>query len=415
MYYLLFIVYLLVCCYFTGRNRFIKQSGLPLRVITGLFLLRIATGIFSGYMLKHYYGLSNDSWTFNLNGWSEYHLLMSDPKKFILGIGHSNYNTYNNFFGSEYSYWNDLRELILLKILAILDIFTRGNYYINTLFINVAGFFGSVAIYRIFSAVYTAGKRAALIGSFLLPSTLLFTSIILKDVLIFWALGIFCYALYGSIEKKLTRNRSIILLLSFIFLLLMRSYIALVIVPAAVAWLICKRYNRPAIVFSLVLILGLTGITILQFTGTFNAFELVTGKHAAFMALGKAQTDLPPLSLQPYAGSFVSNMPAAVEHAFLRPHLFEFKQSSLIILSIEVLAYVFLFLLMLIFYKKQSAALFPWFSISLALAGLLLIGYIVPNAGAIIRYRCIFLPYLLIPVFAHINFQKYRRRKYISR
>ena len=71
--------------------------------------------------------------------------------------------------------------------------------------------------------------------------------------------------------------------------------------------------------------------------------------------------------------------------------------------------YQLLFVLFLFFRVKQAdrpGRLFVFFGIFLTLTVFLNIGYIVTNLGSIVRYRSIYLPLLITPLLAGIDWVK---------
>lgn len=356
----------------------------------------------------------SDYWFFNKEGWDEHHRLVKSPLAFIRNITYSYYDTHNNFFGSENSFWNDLRGNILIKSIAILDLFTGGNYYINSIFFNLFGFFGCLALYRTFADVYPLKKIQVAIGCFLLPSTLLFSSGIHKDVVVFSMVAFYCYLLYFSLKEKFTFKRILLLVLTLLLILLMRSYVMIALIPASFAWIACaKKRVNPWVIFPSVYagcVLLLSAMQLVR--PSFQPLTVVTARQQAFFALPQARSQVALDTLQPAIGSFIENAPQALNNAVAKPYLFEFP--GLLYLNafaLEVIIYGLLLLLMIVFYERHRTGPFPFFTIAFAFTIFMLVGYIVPNAGSIVRYRSIFYPLLLVPVFCHINFKKLRRKK----
>lgn len=411
MYYLLFTLYLLLLCFLVNRIRFIKHAGLDKRTVTGLFLLKVGAGIAIGWISQHYYSQGNDYWNLNRDGWEEYQLLIHDPKHFITSLFHSPYaDKYGNFFNSVGSYWKDLGYNIIIKILAVLNAATRGNYYINSLFFNFFGFFGHVALYRVFIHIYKRSKWLVVTGCFLLPSTLYFSSGIHRDCIVFALLGLFCYAWYFSIrEKKFSPARIVLILLSLAGLLCIRNYVVLALLPATVALYIAgTKKLQPLKVFALVY--AAVFIVIMAMTALFPSgqpLKIITQKQKDFFDLPVAASQLPMDTLRPELSSFAENAPQAANHAFLRPYPWEFTGTFLLPLAIEWSIYLLLFLLMLVKYRRHTALYTPFilFGFFLAVSLLLFAGYIVPNAGSLVRYRSLYLPFLITPLLCSIEWR----------
>ncbi|MGF2413927.1 MAG: hypothetical protein ACQUYJ_16465, partial [Ferruginibacter sp.] len=86
-------------------------------------------GLVIGWVSYNVYGKGNDYWNVNRDGWIEYQLLLTNPKEYFTNIFHSQYSQgYSGVFDSFQSFWNDLRNNIITKILSVFNIFSRGNY-----------------------------------------------------------------------------------------------------------------------------------------------------------------------------------------------------------------------------------------------------------------------------------------------
>ena len=200
--YLLFLLYFILSGYWVLNMRFVRSSGLSTEILTGLFILKISAGVLIGWISTNWYAQGNDYWTLNREGWLEHLSLLNDPKKFITDIFQSPYNDkYSGFFSSVGSYWNDLKNNIIIKILALLNFLSRGNYYINSIFFNALSFVGTIALLKVFLHISDRNKKAAITGCFLIPTTLYFSSGIHKDLVVFTMLCFYIYALFFLLKK----------------------------------------------------------------------------------------------------------------------------------------------------------------------------------------------------------------------
>ena len=246
MTYLLLILYFALACWLIPKMKFVQNSGLTPVSIRTLFVLKVLAGFALGWISLHYYGhkpSDNDYWKMNGEGWQEYQLLLHNPKEYFTNLFNSPYaNGYSGFFNSMQSYWNDLRNNLVIKMVSVFDIFSQRNYHINSIFINTIGFFGHVALFRLFSKLYQNRRIQLIIGCFLLPSMLYFSSGLHKDAIVFTSLAIFLYAFRAVVdEKHWTGKRACFIILSLLALLLIRSYIFMLLIPAVVAYYLCKK------------------------------------------------------------------------------------------------------------------------------------------------------------------------------
>ncbi len=411
MYYFLFVIYFFACCYFITKIKFIQHSGLSTKVVLLLFITKITAGIIGG-LVSHFLMHDNtDQYGYTLQGLVEYENLIHHPKIFFTDSLPAAYaNNLGEFFGSQNSFWNDLRNNILIKTIGVLNILSRGNYYINSLFFNVVGFFGHVALFRVFKHIFPKQHWTIIVGCFLLPSSLYYSSLIGKDMMVFTALCIFCYALYFSLVNGFTKKRITYLLLSFICVLLIRNFIAVILLPCACAWHVSSWYKiKPAKVFGTLFLLAIAAIVLSQFLPEkYDPLNIVVKKQQAFFSLGIAKSQYQNDTLQPTIKSFVTAAPTSLRHSFLSPYPTEFDNIYLNGFALEIILYLLLVLMMIVFHSKNNKGIHAFIIFCFVFTFLIFLfsGYITTNAGALVRYRSIYFPFIIVNVLCGINWNR---------
>jgi len=411
--YLLFAVYLVVLCWLLLRIPFVKNAGISSRVVLGLFLIKILAGIAIGWIAIHVYGPGNDYWDTNDYAREEYQLLLTNPGKYFTNLFTSDYQGgYAGIFSSFDSYWNDLRSNIIVKLVSVFNIFSRCDYYINSLFFNFIVFFGHVILYRVFIKLFPAKQLLVIIGCFLLPSMLYFSSGIHKDGIVFLLLAMLVYSVYQSLLKnKFSVKRLLIIIISLALLFLIRSFIFLALLPALFAWVLAAKTNwRAGWTFAAVyLVTGSLFFNINTLTGKIDPPGIITKKQTEYLALTGAATKIELTPLQPTFKSFASNAPQALNHALLRPYIWELPVRSMLPLCIELFIYQLLLLVFIFFRSKDADPAnipFLFFATCFTISVLLIIGYIVPNLGSLVRYRSLYLPLLITPILCSLDWER---------
>lgn len=407
MLYFLFALYLAGGCYLVNRIPFVKNTGLGSATIIILFILKVCAGLFIGWMSQKFYPQGNDYWNLNTAGQKEHQLLLTDPALFFKEILVSSYqNGYEGFFNAVGTYWNDLKNTMIAKLLAVFNIFSRGNYYINSLYFNFFGFFGHVALYRIFSDIYKTRKWALVAGCFLLPSTLYFSSGIHKDLIVFCMLGLFSYSLYFSLKKGFKARYIFMLLISFTGLLLIRNFLAIAIIPASIGLVSCFYLKKNGlIIFTSVYLICFALLLLLHaIYPAIDPLQIILQRQQDFLNLPNASSQLQAITLEPTVKSFIINAPQAIANGFFRPAIWNAETRFLIPLAIEWQLYILTALLMFIFYKKSDTTgkYFLYWGLFVACSMILLTGYIVPNTGSLVRYRSLYLPFIITPFLWHM-------------
>lgn len=402
----MFFIYLVLFCWLLTKIKFITSSGINEKTIIILFLIRILFGVLNGYInLYHYSG--TDAETFHHDGIAEYHLLFNNPREYFSNIFRTN-NNFSGFLEIKDSFWNNLRTSLIIKLLSIFNIFSRGNFFINTIFYNFFVFFGSVALYNIFINIYADKKKILILCLFLLPSTLYFTAGIQKDGLIFLAIAISSYNLFYLMKgNRSFLKRSFWIGAAFIIILLLRNFVFIALIPAVIAWIIAEKNKR----FIIPVFLIVYGFFIILFfwagllSSKLDLPEYVSERQIAFIEIakgGNSSININPLF--PNFRSFLNNAPQAINHSLMRPYLTEKFNLLYIPVAIEIFIYELLFLLFLFYRaKNKSSNPFIYFGIFFSLTMFLMIGYTVPIMGAIVRYRSIYLPLILIPIICDID------------
>ena len=412
MYYLLFAAYLVLFAWLVTKIKFFTRSGFSSSQLVIIFLLKVMAGIFYGWIGIYYGQMAQmiDTWAYHVQSLQEYHLLTSHPIDFFTNLFHNTYEGgYTNFLSSRNSWWNDVKANFFIKIMAIFDLFSFGNYYVNVIFYSFISLFGPMAIYRIMKDVFPRQKVPLLIAVFLVPSFIYWTSGLHKEGLIFLGLSLIMYHFYfGFKEKRFTASRVLMILVGFVLMLILRNFLVLPLVSPLLAWIICyKTKMKPVLVFTTVFAVFLT----LFFTAKYivpgmDLPQSVVNKRQDFIEL-QGHASVTVNDLKPTFASFLQNAPEAFSLSILRPYPSDVRHLLSLAAAIETSA-ILVFFLVFLFWRKKGVHLSPLilFCLFFSVGVLFMIGYSVNNLGAIVRYRSIVFPLLLAPMAAKIDWRR---------
>ena len=341
----------------------------------------------------------SDYVTNNNYGIQEYDLLFNDPVRFVTNIFKSGYGSYGAFFSAESSYWDDLSVNIIAKILAFTNIVANGNLLVNSLMFGVFGFAGSITFYKCFLPFFQKNSSIALIICFLLPSTLCYTSGVHKDSIVFFLVGLFFYSGSQLLLQNARGKYVLFSVLAWVGLLLMRNYVAMAILPIIVCATLVFRFKLPTWISVTVVYGGIfTLLVITEATSTLQPLRLVSDRQVSFLSTEKGNKQVRVKLLKPTIASFISATPQAVKNGLFTPYPLQFAVKIWWFFALENMTY--LILLSAFLYNlcslKTSISPFLVLSFIFALSMVLFIGFVVPNANAIIRYKSIYLPLLLV-------------------
>jgi hypothetical protein len=395
------------------KINFFALTGLSKPQLIIILLLKVMAGIFYGWIGLYYGGLAQmqDTWSYHTQSIQEYHLLFNNPNEYFTNLFTDPYGGgVSKFLDSHDSYWNDLKGNVFIKILSVFNILSFGNYYVNVIFYSFITLFGTLAIYRVMADVFPKKKTAILLATFLVPSFLYWTSGIHKEGLIFTGISLITYVIYFTAkEKKLGIKRLLAILAGLLLVLVLRNFIIIIIIPAITAWLLANAWPKYGLrIFCLLyLFFGIIFFTARYINPHLNFPQAVVNKQDEFMKLKGGNSTVSIERLKPTAISFLKNTPQAINLSTIRPYPSDVRHILSLAAAIEINALLLLFVLFIFFRSnghtsKNLAYFCVFFSFSLLLA----IGFSVNNLGAIVRYRSIIMPLLVIPMTAQIDWKR---------
>lgn len=398
MQYFLFFIYLIICTgiifWFERKLRCklnFKMETLP------LYLLRVLVGLTFGFFVKGYNN-GGDYWAYNTIAYTEdYQMLKTYPIAFIKELFYNGRGHYGNFFSSADSFWNDMGDRFLLKVLAVFNFLSDGNYYINALFLNTICFIGCLLLYKVFYHAYDKHKPLAIISVFLLPSFLIFTSGIHKEAELLLLVSVFTYCLYFGTINGFNFKKCLLLILSFLFVLFIRNYIAIGLILPSLVFFISKRRATHPLRTTVALITFVSALIIIAniFYPSINPWKIISDKKNSYLELGLASSQVSTDTIPPSFAGVASATPAALSNTFLRPLPLQQNAPFTKTFIAEILLFIGLLVWAIVFPDKKSYQNpFVYYALLLSIIIFVMIGLTIPNLGSIIRYRSLFYPYL---------------------
>ena len=417
MEHLLFAGYLVLFAWLVTKTPFFKASGLTSFQLISIFLLKVMAGIFYGWVGVYYGNMAQmvDTWSFHYNSLAEAELFRRDPGHYFSGFFSDTYaDGFGGFLGREKSWWDNLDLNLMLKLFGLFNVASFGHYYVNVIFYSFITLFGPVALYRVMRHVFPRKRLTLLLAVFFIPSFLYWTSGLHKEGLIFNGLALVVYTVFFGLNiKRWGWGRLLLLSVGFLLAFAMRSYVALLLVPAVITWSIAERTIwKPFVVFTACYILFSVIFFLAPRVSSGLAFpQAVVEKQRQFSGL-TGNSEVPTGKLEPTAGSFIRNAPQAISLSLMRPYLTDIRHLLSMAAALETTALLLLLLLWLglNFQKLAHPTPFLLFCFFFGLSVLLIIGYTVNFLGAIVRYRSIVLPLLFVPVLAQLPWSNWLNR-----
>ena len=308
------------------------------------------------------------------------------------------YDHMNNWFRVyQSSMYNDSHAIIRFN--AFVRLFSFSYFHVHTVFMCFLSFTGTVAFIKALQIVIPEKTKLFFYLIFLTPSILFWTSGVLKEGLMLFALGFIFLAVVKLKESVLQNGQKVIWLFVCFYLLTLlfqlKFYVFLFFLVLLIGYIVFSEKNKHPIVTSLTVMLS----AILIFIGVFNflsqefnLLELVALKQADFIILAKEQNaasyfEITPL--KPSLTSLISTIPEALLNSFFRPFPWDANGALLMLSVFENILLVLFFILVLFSFKKPEKNVLN-LAILFFLAGIgiyLVVGWSTPVAGALVRYK----------------------------
>jgi len=417
---LLTITYTLIFIFIIHKMKFFEAKGISKKTITLIFITKICFGILLWAIYTYYYTerATADIYKYFDDSKIMFDALKKNPShyfKMLLGI-ENNTPEFDNYY-NEMHYWkrridsniyNDSHTIIRFN--AFIRLFSMGYYNVHTVVICFLSLTGLMAIYKTFEKHLQDKKKELIAIVFLLPSVLFWGSGVLKEGLIFFALGLLIYY-----AQQLFSVKSILIVLSMALLLAFsKFYIWIAIFPSLIYMLFINKVSRKFILATyliIILALGIIGLKIESFSSFQNPLVTLSQKQIEFNQLASGELSdsnekkIPPANsrieinkLEPTFISFIKNSPQAIVNCVLRPYLWENKSITMLMSGVENIFIVLFILFALVFIKPPTHI--PWqyviFCLSFVVIQYLIIGETTPILGAVARYKTVALPFLLL-------------------
>jgi hypothetical protein len=384
MHILLLIVYGILASIAIWKLPVLRKSGIRPGWLWLLFAGHVLTGWVHNWIAWRYFPDHGDIWNYFSLSFLYRHRLMSEF----------------NLFLSDNSTWTYVTHNGIIFIQMLLDLLSADDMYINTLLFAIPVFLGNVALFRVFRRRFPEDTLAAT-SVFWLPSVLFWTACIYREGMLYMLLGFLFYHL-DHLFTRPGRRPLFNAIILFFLIAYFRIAVAVTLIPAVLIWYwiehpLPRRMTIAGMIILFLLTLSIPGLRT-------PLLRTVTTEQASFQVLqGHSRLYLPALD-----GTLTSvwrAFPTALRNGFFEPLPGSGGQPVYLAFSIEL---VLIWLIVLFAAGRSLAAKpatptsapRPGFSAAcllFALAGMLTIGFFVPFVGTIVRYRSIYLPFLVAP------------------
>ena len=399
-FYWLFNVILMCIILYVFYIKYIPKELFKLFIISLTF--KIVATLSVGYIFLYYFNYTTDPQTFQFESNSLTYKFIEQPK-LIWSL------FVENVTAKGLNYTSQTRSYFFIKILAILNLFTGSNYWINSFwlslfcFVSVWYLLQKIAIYC--SNFYLPTAFALL----LVPTTIFWTSGLLKETICFGLLCILIrnYLVFLS-DKLKTKSIIISLIISYALFAIKFYYLGaflLIIVSMYSSkqisgYLKFKNYYSKSVLFiSVLFIISLLANTLSIRIYTVGILDLIYYNHIMFQESHHVNFYFQGLKEYNYY-SFLPYLHKALLHGLLMPlpnYAYSFFEWIEAIVNFSTLVLCFVSGYLVIknrsdYSKKEIYILI--IVLLYVLISALAMGFSTPNWGSLARYKVMYFPFL---------------------
>ena len=381
-------------------NRKFFFSALTLRIIGALAV---------GFIYQFYYS-GGDTFNFHTHGsrhiWEAFWDSPSKGIQMLLSNGKHQENFYT--YSSRIYFFSDPASFVVIRVAAILDLFTFSTYSATAVLFAVISFIGSWMLFLTFYNKYPELYRWIAAGTLFIPSVFFWGSGLLKDTLVLAALGMATFELDRLlIRKRISLVHIFLLLVSLYVIFSVKKFLLQAYLPAVILWIYMGRIQRIRSmvlkIMALPFILGLCA-----FLAYYSVIKVGEGdkRYAAEKLSQTARITAMDIRYQTgreagsgytlgeLDGSFTGMLrlaPKAINVSLFRPYLWEVRNPLMLLSALESTG--FLFLVLYVVWKRRTSVLKAFtnpdiaftmlFSIVFAFA----VGVSTFNFGSLARYK----------------------------
>jgi len=316
----------------------------------------------------------------------------------------------STFYFTKYNgFLKGLDVLFIVRIIGIINYFALNSYFTTTLIFSFISFLGLWHFFTTFSRIYPSHKKLFLFATFYIPTTLLWSSGVLKDTVTIGSIGWMAYAVANLFIFNDKKIMSIIyLFIGIYFTFILKPYLVYLLLPAFFIWIqsnikskITSNFIRnlitPVLSISIIISSYFVLTTLSSSAGKYslNNWEntlrgfhtwhdyLTQTSHQSGYSLGEMEYTLIGV---------LKKFPAAINVTFFRPYIWEIRNIPTLLGALEGL--FFLFSTLFVFYKAKGRIIESLvknkdvlFLLSFAIPFAFIVGLSSYNFGALSRYK----------------------------
>ena len=306
-----------------------------------------------------------------------------------------------------------VNEYHMVRLLAILNVFTFGNVWANIVLIAFGSYAATMGLFKSFKRflVIDADKKNRIfLFLFFLPSIVFWTGGLLKEAPVFMLVCIIIIQLF-TIESSPNRNTTpakplLILVVCIYALFLIRDYLAILVSLNLLLLFFARTIVKPQFLNKTFIINSIT-VIVLFFAvpivfPQLNYFHYAQSEQTYFLN-GEPDPDYKFSAIGGDGIAVIKQIPYALNNIFFRPNLMHSDSVFRLYQSVELIIVwlIIVFLAIKMLRQKHPFSATALFMIIVAIELLGIYGLMVTDADTLSRYRSIPLFFILLFMWLH--------------
>ena len=306
-----------------------------------------------------------------------------------------------------------VNEYHMVRLLAILNVFTFGNVWANIVLIAFGSYAATMGLFKSFKRflVIDADKKNRIfLFLFFLPSIVFWTGGLLKEAPVFMLLCVIIIQLF-TIESSPNRNTTpakplLILVVCIYALFLIRDYLAILVSLNLLLLFFARTIVKPGYLNKTFIINTITVIVLFFVVPIvfpqLNYFHYAQSEQTYFLN-GEPDPDYKFSAIGGDGIAVIKQIPYALNNIFFRPNLMHSDSVFRLYQSVElIIVWLFIvFLAIKMLRQKHPFSATALYIIIVAIELLGIYGLMVTDADTLSRYRSIPLFFILLFMWLH--------------
>lgn len=328
-------------------------------------------------------------------------------------------------------YYRDQHSYFVIRVAAILDLFTFSTYSATAVLFAVIAFIGAWMMFVTFYRRHPQAHRLLALSCLFIPSVIFWGSGILKDTLTLAFVGVATYCVCKVfMERKFNIFLILLMVLSFFIVYSIKKYILMSFLAGLFVWIGAAYFFK---------------IRIMMLRIVLIPFVVIGGGALAYTSINKVTENDPKYSLQNIAqtamvtaydirywtgrdagsgytlgeldgslGSMLKLAPSAINVSLFRPYLWEANSPLMLLSAAESIATLWFTLYLLFRIRKHIIRYLSTdviFCLVFALIFAFGVGVSTYNFGTLARYKIPLLPYYLTALGLIYHYWNQDRKK----